>query len=120
MGAHPDDTWCQKIDSDGSPVYVNWLKDKHFLPAVVPYARIMRYGYNSRWFGEDAIKTKMSDISQTFLFELKHRRKVSPPLRNARIPDYAMLSTLLRCEISRRTQAGRLFSSDTVLGVSLF
>lgn len=120
MGAHPDDTWCQKIDGDNSPKYVNWLKDEPFLPAVVPHARIMRYGYNSRWFGDNAIKTKMSDISQTFLFELKHYRKASPRLRNARMPYYAMLSTLLRCEISRRTQAGRLFLSDTVLGASLF
>ncbi|KAK4118455.1 hypothetical protein N657DRAFT_651298 [Parathielavia appendiculata] len=76
MGAHPDDTWCtKKIDGDGSPVYVNWLEDRRFLPAVAPGARIMRYGYNSRWFGEDAVRTKMSDISQTFLFELKDCRK---------------------------------------------
>jgi hypothetical protein len=76
MGAHPDHTWCRQTDGDDGPVFVNWLEDPQFLPAVVPRARIMRYGYNSRWFGEDAIKTKMSDISQTFLFELKDCRKV--------------------------------------------
>ena len=78
MGAHPDDTWCKKIDGDGDPVYVNWLKDEHFLPAAVPRARIMRYGYDSRWFGENAIKTKASDISQAFLFDLDEYRKVRP------------------------------------------
>ncbi|KAK4160059.1 ankyrin repeat domain-containing protein 17 [Cladorrhinum sp. PSN259] len=78
MGAHPNDTWCQKIDSGDSPVYVNWLEDERFLPAVAPRARIMRYGYHSRWFGQDAIKTKLSDISQSFLVQLKACRKKDP------------------------------------------
>ncbi|SPO02000.1 uncharacterized protein DNG_04673 [Cephalotrichum gorgonifer] len=77
MGAHPDDTWCQKFDGDigDGPAYVSWLEDQRFLPAEVPRARIMRYGYNSRWFGEGAIKTKMSDISQPLLFDLNDYRK---------------------------------------------
>lgn len=73
MGAHPDDTWCQKIDGNK----INWLGDQRFLPAVVPRARIMRYGYNSRWFGKEATRTKTSDISQAFLLDLKEFREVS-------------------------------------------
>ncbi|KAK0741192.1 hypothetical protein B0T18DRAFT_419659 [Schizothecium vesticola] len=75
MGAHPDDTWCNKIDSDDGSVNVNWLIDQRFLPAAFPRSRISRYGYDSRWFGEDAIRTKTSDISQAFLFDLNEYRK---------------------------------------------
>ena len=77
MGAHPDDTWCKKIDSDDGAVYVNWLKDERFLRAAVPRARIMRYGYSSQWFGKDAIRTKTSDISQAILLDLNEYREVS-------------------------------------------
>ncbi|RYO95235.1 hypothetical protein DL764_007720 [Monosporascus ibericus] len=35
MGAHPDDTWCKKVDGDDGPVYVNWLEHERFLRAVV-------------------------------------------------------------------------------------
>ena len=76
MGAHPDDTWCKRIGGDDDPVYINWLKDSCMLPAAAHCARIMRYGYDSRWFGEDATKTKASDISQSFLFDLIEYRKV--------------------------------------------
>jgi hypothetical protein len=51
MGTHPDDTWCKKIEGDNGPVYVNWLEDPRFLPAVVPCARIMRYSYNRYFYG---------------------------------------------------------------------
>ncbi|KAL8400678.1 hypothetical protein RB594_000904 [Gaeumannomyces avenae] len=74
MGAHPDDTWCSQVPDQDPPAYVNWLKDKQFLPASVPHARIMRYGYSSQWFGKNATKTKISDISQAFLFDLDEFR----------------------------------------------
>ena len=48
IGAHPDDTWCKKLDAGcAGERYVNWLSDLHLLPAVVPQTRIMRYGYES-------------------------------------------------------------------------
>jgi hypothetical protein len=74
MGAHPDDTWCKRI---GTGTYVNWLKDETMLPAVVPTARIMRYGYYSQWFGEGAIKTRCAEISQRLLLALRRNREVS-------------------------------------------
>ncbi|KAL8393541.1 hypothetical protein RB599_005843 [Gaeumannomyces hyphopodioides] len=76
MGAHPDDTWCSQVPGQDGPTYVNWLKDEQFLPASLPRARIMRYGYSSQWFGENATKTKMSDISQAFLFDLDEFREL--------------------------------------------
>ena len=56
--------------------YVHWLKDEHMLPAVVPDARIMRYGYQSQWFGDEAISQKASTVAQRLLLSLKRTRKV--------------------------------------------
>ena len=55
----PDDTWCKKVDAGGSTKrYVNWLRDEHMLPGVILSIRILRYGYQSQWFGDEAIKQK--------------------------------------------------------------
>ncbi|KAL1979484.1 hypothetical protein VTN96DRAFT_5710 [Rasamsonia emersonii] len=51
------------------------------LPAVVPRARITRYGYDSRWFGEEAVKTKASDISRPDRFERGNRHFI--PLQDS-------------------------------------
>ncbi|KAL8816780.1 MAG: hypothetical protein Q9191_008267, partial [Dirinaria sp. TL-2023a] len=77
IGAHPDDTWCKRIDTGGSSEkYVNWLKDRDMLPAIVPDARIMRYGYQSQWFGDEAISQKTSTVAQRLLLSLRRARKV--------------------------------------------
>lgn len=79
IGTHPDDTWCKKVDVGGPEEhYVNWLKDIHMLPTVVPNARIMRYGYESQWFGEEAISQKASTVAQRLLLNLKRVRKACP------------------------------------------
>lgn len=46
------------------------------LLAVVPRARIMRYGYESTWFGDDAIRQKASIVAQRLLLSLERKRKV--------------------------------------------
>jgi hypothetical protein len=56
IGAHPDDTWSKNVDTKDEPRYVNWLSDAAMLPTVVPSTRIMRYGYESAWFGREAMK----------------------------------------------------------------
>ena len=49
IGAHPDHTWCKKADVGRPEEYdVDWLKNIHMLPTIVPNARIMRYGYESQ------------------------------------------------------------------------
>lgn len=81
MGTHPDDTWCQKDErSDGVSSYLNWLEDAAMLPREVPFARIMRYGYHSRWVGEEAIRQKASSISQQLLLDLRRKRQVESTL----------------------------------------
>ncbi|MCJ1429508.1 hypothetical protein MMC29_007423, partial [Sticta canariensis] len=74
IGAHPDDTWRKIVDAGSSNErYVNWLRDTNMLPAAIPNARIMRYGYESHWFGE-TIKLKASTVAQRLLQNLKRRR----------------------------------------------
>lgn len=49
------------------------------LPFDVPNARIMRYGYESQWFGDDKVDTvrlKASTVAQQLLQELKFERVV--------------------------------------------
>ncbi|OBT80236.1 hypothetical protein VF21_00712 [Pseudogymnoascus sp. 05NY08] len=65
IGAHPDDTWCSKGG-------VNWLSDESMLRSVVPNARILRYGYESEWYGtsEGVICTDTSTVAGQFLAAL--------------------------------------------------
>lgn len=46
------------------------------LPAVAQNARIIRYGYMSQWFGNDAIRQNINTVSNRFLRALKRKRKV--------------------------------------------
>jgi hypothetical protein len=47
------------------------------LPAAVPNARIMRFGYQSAWFGEDVIRTDVVAVANSLLAALRDKRKVS-------------------------------------------
>jgi len=46
------------------------------LPAVAPSARIMRYGYQSQWFGDGATRQKASTVAQRLLLALRRKREV--------------------------------------------
>jgi hypothetical protein len=66
LGAHPDYAWVDRTTA--KPVH--WLKDEDMLPRVVPNSRILRYGYNAKWFGEDSVKSRIKDMAQSFLYSL--------------------------------------------------
>lgn len=76
IGAHPDDSWCKNVGTAAIPQWVNWLDKEDMLPAVAPYARIMRYGYQSQWFGEGAMRQKASTVAQRLLLALRRKRAV--------------------------------------------
>lgn len=76
IGAHPDDTWCKNVGTAENPRWVNWLDEKDMLPAAAPNARIMRYGYQSQWFGEGAVRQNVSTVAQRLLLALVRKRRV--------------------------------------------
>jgi hypothetical protein len=76
LGAHPDDSWCANAGTKESPQWVNWLEEERMLPAVAPNARIMRYGYQSQWFGQEMMQQSVSSVADRLLINLKRRRKV--------------------------------------------
>ncbi|KAK4160854.1 hypothetical protein QBC43DRAFT_244760 [Cladorrhinum sp. PSN259] len=81
IGAHPDRTWTGRGPADKR---VNWLKDPDMLPKAVPTARIMRFGYESTWFGSDKVepkKTYVSDVAEMLLKQLElNRRNTTRPV----------------------------------------
>ena len=76
LGAHPDDSWCKNAGTAEEPQWRNWLIEDDMLPAVAPNARIMRYGYESQWFGQDAMQQSASTVAERLLRALKRQRKV--------------------------------------------
>ena len=76
IGAHPDETWSKNVGTADNPRWVNWLVDESMLPAVAPQARIMRYGYQSQWFGKGAMRQKASIVAQRLLLTLRRKREV--------------------------------------------
>lgn len=80
IGAAPDHTWCRHVGTSKEQgtegTFVNWLQDDTMLPSVVPNACIMRYGYESNWFGEGALHTKVMDVARRLLGNLRRHRKV--------------------------------------------
>jgi hypothetical protein len=80
IGAHPDDSWCKNVGTAESPRWVNWLVEENMLPAIAPHTRIMRYGYQSQWFGEGAMRQKVSTVAQRLLLALRRKREVRTDL----------------------------------------
>ena len=59
IGAYPDDTLYKDVGTDeGGQRYIDRLQGLGMLPLVVPNARILRYGYESQWFGANVIRQK--------------------------------------------------------------
>lgn len=46
------------------------------LPERFANARIMSFGYESQWFGENAVRTGLSSVANDFLADLQETRKV--------------------------------------------
>ncbi len=47
------------------------------LPAAIPNARIMRFGYKSTWIGAGSIHQRLSLIGEQLLRSLENKRQVS-------------------------------------------
>ncbi|KAK7177812.1 NB-ARC and TPR domain protein [Paraphaeosphaeria sporulosa] len=75
LGAHPDDSWCKNVGTRESPRWANWLEEESMLPVVAPNARVMRYGYQSQWFGKEAMQQSASTVADRLLRALKRKRE---------------------------------------------
>lgn len=75
-GAHPAETWTTKAPD--SEYWMDWLKDREWLPSELPDARIMRYGYNCDYFGRTAVDKSPMNVAEDFLRELNKARLRSP------------------------------------------
>jgi hypothetical protein len=80
LGAHPDDSWCKNAGTAEEPRWRNWLIEDDMLPAVAPHARIMRYGYESQWFGKEAMQQSATTVAERLLRALKRKREVPTAL----------------------------------------
>ncbi|KAH8195586.1 hypothetical protein TruAng_010242 [Truncatella angustata] len=71
MGANPGYTWTAGL-KEQKPV--NWLSDKTMLPKDLSKARIMTYGYQSCWFGEQAVRQSLENVATKLLKSLCEER----------------------------------------------
>jgi predicted alpha/beta hydrolase family esterase len=53
------------------------------LPAAIPKARIMQYGYMSEWFGDETTRLKASNVAQQLLHEIRFARQVCAVVRSS-------------------------------------
>ncbi|KAJ6256869.1 NACHT-domain-containing protein [Drechslerella dactyloides] len=74
LGEHPDKAWTYCSEQTNHKD-VNWLKDTDMLPAELPKARIMTFGYNSTWYGPEAVRQRLSNIAKEMLTDLMYERK---------------------------------------------
>ncbi|OHW95943.1 hypothetical protein CSPAE12_05519 [Colletotrichum incanum] len=72
IGVDPKTTWVHK------KTQVNWLSDQKMLPSSLPTARIMVFGYNSIWFGKDAVRQSLDSLANKLLRELMRKREACP------------------------------------------
>ena len=67
IGVHPDDAWTV----NGA----EWLPSR-MSTLVTSKSRVLRYGYDSTWFGSNATRVTVSNVSQRLLLSLRRTRKV--------------------------------------------
>ncbi|KAL8410420.1 hypothetical protein RB596_000194 [Gaeumannomyces avenae] len=70
-----DTTWLAfKNGKDSQSGHVHWLKDKHMLPARIPYSRILTYDWNAN-IGKDVSADFFHGHAEAFLHQLSRNRK---------------------------------------------
>ena len=84
LAAIPDSAWVAHTnesvvggDHDNAGTRrVNWLQDEDMLPALVKEARILRFGYDTLWIGEDPVRTGIGLIANELRDKLQKTREV--------------------------------------------
>jgi len=68
IGVNPEHTWIHPKKR------VSWLSEPTMLPAALPKARIMTFGYESYWFGDDAVRQSVDGVAAKLLEALCDER----------------------------------------------
>ncbi|KAH8650059.1 hypothetical protein BX600DRAFT_442145 [Xylariales sp. PMI_506] len=68
IGVNPRDTWTHR------KTQVNWLSNEDMLPRDVPKARIMTFGYDSVWFGDNPTRQTIDGVARKLLEALTTKR----------------------------------------------
>ena len=74
IAADPDLTWTWSDKNQEKTV--NWLCDEAMLPGALPRARVLRFGYDSIWYGPNAVKQRLHAIATGMLEQLCGEREV--------------------------------------------
>lgn len=64
LGADPDWSWKDKASG------VSWIRDTHMLPSAIPNARILRFGYDAKWWGEGSVRARIPDLAKNLLHDI--------------------------------------------------
>ncbi|KAK7963486.1 hypothetical protein PG988_010460 [Apiospora saccharicola] len=72
IGVDPVSAWQHRTTK------ANWLKEETMLPKQLPRARIMTYGYQSYWFGDDAVNISIEGVASSLLQDLDDAREDCP------------------------------------------
>ena len=77
------------------------------LPAVAPHARILRYGYQSGWFGKEAMQQNASIVADRLLRALRRKREVPAYFNShSQLADVVRMFRSVRCSLWRTASAG--------------
>ena len=77
------------------------------LPAVAPHARILRYGYQSEWFGKEAMQQNASIVADRLLRALRRKREVPAYFNShSQLADVVRMFRSVRCSLWRTASAG--------------
>ncbi|OBT55313.1 hypothetical protein VE04_04045 [Pseudogymnoascus sp. 24MN13] len=67
LSADPYRTWVSN--------QVNWLCDSRMLPAAIPTARILTFGYASEWLGKESINQRLPLVAEQLLRSITNIRE---------------------------------------------
>ena len=77
LGANPEKTWLSRRQPGESGPQVNWLRDPHLLPSIVPHASIWTVNYDSRWLHNAPVQCLRMLAGQLLTFLHQNRVTVS-------------------------------------------
>jgi hypothetical protein len=70
LGAIPSFSWKARGAEQ------SWLEDPKMLTQAMPYARVLRFGYDSIWFGRRPVRNSVTNVARILNEEIRSKRLV--------------------------------------------